>query len=455
MNLATLLREQAARQPTGAALRTREQSWTWADLDVLVDRAATALLASGDTKIAFALPNTIDFVVTLLGAFRAGILAVPINPGLTPREIDHVLSDSGARLLTSFDFRPATVDLPSVSDDQVALLLYTSGTEGVPKGAMLTHRALIANHQQLASIAPPIMSGDDVVLLALPLFHAYGLNSGLGAVLWYGACGVLEPEFDSVGTAGLIALHKVTVAIGVPPMYQAFSALPNAGSLLASLRLAVCGAAALDAEVADRFQAATGKQVHIGYGLTETAPVLTSTLASPSIKPGSIGRAIPGVSLKLVNEYGDLSEQDPGEIVVRGDNLFSGYWPDGHGGPGPDGWWPTRDVAYADADGDLFIVDRIGELILVSGFNVYPAEVEQVLTAHPDVAEAAVVGVPHPTTGQAVHAYVVSTAAADELAVHCRANLARFKCPASFEFVPELPHSATGKVRKKLLRDET
>ncbi len=450
MNLATLLREHAARRPDSVALRTRADSWTWAALDAMVDRAAGALAASGATKVAIALPNTIDFVVALLGAFRAGVVAVPVNPGFTPRELRHVLDDSGATLLESFDFSAADVpsSFPDAPDDQLAVLLYTSGTEGAPKGAMLTHRALIANHEQIARIEPPIMSSDDVVLLALPLFHAYGLNSGLGGVLWYGACGVLEPEFDPVGTAGLIALHKVTVAVGVPPMYLAWSQLPNARELLTSLRLAVCGAAALSASDSARFTEITGHSVHIGYGLTETAPVVTSTLASDSIKPGSIGRPLPGIEVRL-----DGEEDDPGEIVVRGDNLFTGYWPDGRGGPDADGWWGTGDIAYADSDGDLFIVDRIGELIIVNGFNVYPAEVEQVLASYPGVVEAAAVGMPDPSSGHAVHAYVVGSASVEELAAHCAANLARFKCPRSIEIVAELPHSATGKVRKRLLRD--
>jgi long-chain acyl-CoA synthetase len=466
VNLATLLREHATERPEHVALRTKADSWTWAQLDQMVDRAAAALLAAGATKVAIVVPNTIDFVVALLGTFRAGLIAVPTNPGFTERELRHVLQDSGADFVVTAD-RPLELDkpvgeLPEVPDDSVALLLYTSGTEGAPKGAMLTHGALIANHRQLAKITPPIMSADDIALLALPLFHAYGLNSGLGAVLWYGACGVLEPEFDPVGTAGLIALHRVTVAIGVPAMYQAWSELPNASELLRSLRLAVCGAAALDVAVAEAFTAATGIAVHIGYGLTETAPVLTSTLASPVNKPGSIGRPIPGVSLKLVNAYGEVSDDDPGyssqdegEIVVRGENLFLGYWPDRRGGPGEDGWWNTGDIAYADADGDLFIVDRIGELIIVNGFNVYPAEVEHVLAMHPGVAEAAVVPVSDHATGHAVAAYVVPAGevTAEELNAHCAANLARFKCPSSIEFVAELPHSVIGKVRKKLLRD--
>jgi long-chain acyl-CoA synthetase len=197
--------------------------------------------------------------------------------------------------------------------------------------------------------------------------------------------------------------------------------------------------------------------------------VLTSTLASTTAKPGSIGRAIPGVELRLVDASGetvhvddDHDEQagspgtDPGEIVVRGRNLFSGYWPGGVDGPGEDGWWATGDVAYADEDGDLFLVDRIGELILVSGFNVYPAEVEQVLNSHPGVQESAALGVPNVQTGQSVKAFVVrargSEVTAEELMAHAERNLARFKCPAEIEFVESLPHSATGKVRKAALR---
>jgi long-chain acyl-CoA synthetase len=204
--------------------------------------------------------------------------------------------------------------------------------------------------------------------------------------------------------------------------------------------------------------------------LTEAAPVVTSSLASPVPKHGSIGRPLPGVSLKLVGANGediavtddDFDDDapgspgtDPGEIVIKGDNLFSGYWPDGRDGPDAEGWWATGDVAYADGDGDLFLVDRLRELILVSGFNVYPTEVEMVLQSHPAVREAAVLGVPHPYTGQAVKAYVVASApvTAEELLAHCERNLARFKCPTAIQFVPDLPHSATGKVRKAALRD--
>jgi long-chain acyl-CoA synthetase len=261
-------------------------------------------------------------------------------------------------------------------------------------------------------------------------------------------------------------------------MYAAWSRLPQAADAVATVRAAVCGAAPLEPADAARFTALTGRQILIGYGLTETAPVLTTTAVSVIGKPGSIGRPLPGVELLLRTADGqvlwrdgavtapddsaeelDLGESpgtDPGEIVVRGANLFAGYWPDGHGGPDADGWWGTGDIAWADGDGDLCLVDRIGELILVNGFNVYPAEVERVLDDHPGVAEAAVVGVPHPDTGQTVRAYVVPAGAPaptpEELLRHCSGLLARFKLPTSIVIVPELPHSAIGKVRKTLLR---
>jgi long-chain acyl-CoA synthetase len=240
-------------------------------------------------------------------------------------------------------------------------------------------------------------------------------------------------------------------------MYIAWSMLPDLAESLSTLRLAVSGAAPLPPAVLNAVLDATGHPIYEGYGLTETAPVLTTTLCSPAAKPGSIGRAIPGVELRLVDDTGDeVDEEDPGEIVVRGPNVFAGYWPDGRGGVDGEGWFRTGDVAYADADGDLFIVDRTRELILVSGFNVYPREVEAVIETHPDVAEVAVIGVPHPYTGETVRALVVAREGAQPEASsiidHAAARLARFKCPTSVEFVDELPHSVAGKVAKGKLR---
>jgi long-chain acyl-CoA synthetase len=524
-NFADLVRRAAeGRLAERTALLWQGRADTWGELSGRVDATARGLrelelpgTGGYPARVAIALPNVPEFAQVFFGVLRAGLIAVPLNPGYTGRELRHLLVDSGASVLVAtsgvlaavaelpdppavrhryrFGGGPAAGGGPAVAPlaeltgsgpqpaggdpvepgtggEDVAVLLYTSGTEGNPKGAMLTHRALLANHAQLAAVRPAPIGPDDVLLLALPLFHAYGLGTCLGGLAYHGATGVLMERFDPVESLRLIAAHRITAVVGVPPMFLAWSLLPEAAEAFASVRLAVCGAAPLDPTTARRFLEATGRPVFEGYGLTETAPVLTSTLASPVPKAGSIGRPIPDVEIKLVNadgeevavsvdgalvEVDDFDDEapgspgtDPGEIVARGANLFSGYWPDGRDGPDPAGWWPTGDVAYADADGDLFLVDRLRELILVSGFNVYPYEVEQVLAAHPAVAEAAVVGVPNPYTGQSVKAFVVTRApvSTEELIAHCERNLARFKCPSAIEFMSSLPHSPTGKVRK-------
>jgi long-chain acyl-CoA synthetase len=503
-NVADLVRRAADTRPAHPALRWHDRVLSWAELNREIDAVAAGLAAlglAGDVpgaapRVAIALPNVPEFAVAVFAALRAGLVAVPVNPAYTGRELTHVLSDSGAEVLIathdvitaagegapSHTFAlgelpraDAPVGEPGTGGEDLALLLYTSGTAGAPKGAMLSHRALLANHAQLDALKPAPAGPDDVLLLTLPLFHAYGLNSGLIAVAYYAATGVLVERFDPADALDLIGRHGVTVVAGVPTMYVAWSLMGDRlAEAFRSVRLTASGTAPLDHATAERFSAAAGLPIHEGYGLTETAPVVSSTIAGTERKPGSIGRPIPGVEVKLAlaggsevlvdgplddDDYDETSPgtpgTDPGELMVRGANLFSGYWPDGREGPDADGWWHTADVAYADADGDLFLVDRLTELILVSGFNVYPHEVEQVLMAHPAVAEAAVIGVPHPYTGQTVKAFVVRDGdlTTDELVAHAERNLARFKCPTAIEFVSALPHSATGKVRKGVLRE--
>lgn len=489
----------AARRADGLALITGYTTLTWADVDRRVTAAAhriAALVPPGE-RVAIVLGNSIEFAATYFGVLRAGRVAVPLNPGYTADELEFAITDSGAALIVAeeesaarlrssgpprvrpqFDLDSPGADLPVVSARDLAVLLYTSGTSGRPKGAMLTHAALAANHDQLDTIDPPVVGPGDVVLLAMPFFHAYGLNTGLGSVAHHAATGVLIDRFDPAASLTVIAERGVTVAVGVPGMYSAWSRQPDVEIALRGVRTAVCGAAPMTPDEMARFNVATGKKILVGYGLTETAPVLTTTAVSDRGKPGSIGRPLPGVALRLRSAAGqilwedgtaspeedlaeldlsveDVAGTDPGEIVVRGANLFSGYWPDGHGGPDEEGWWATGDVAYADGDGDLHLVDRVDELILVHGFNVYPAEIERVLGSHPGVAESAVIGVADHESGQRPHAFVV--AAIDppptpaELQVYCSAQLARFKLP-SVELVRELPHSATGKVRKRDLK---
>ena len=497
-NVADLVRRAARRGREHAALLQGSSQLTWGELDTSADRAAAALaglgLAPGD-RVAIQLGNTLDFPTVYFGALRAGLVAVPTNTGYTEPELAYLLADSGATALVTssvaameaverlraaapelahvvvaapsgpegtvplpalLEAAPAEPWQPATGGEDLAALIYTSGTSGRPRAAMLTHRALLANLDQCAEITPRVVVPDDVMLLVLPLFHVYGLNPGLGMAAWAGASAVLVDRFDPAETLALMSRHRVTNVPGAPAMYLAWADQPAVAEGFASVRLALSGAAPLPVETLARF-ADLGVQIFEGYGLTETAPVLTSTLIGGAAKPGSVGRPIPGVELVLRDEDGeDVDEDDPGEIVVRGANLFSGYWPDGRDGPDEDGWFGTDDVAYADDDGDLHLVDRRKELILVSGFNVYPAEVEAVLGQHPAVAEVAVIGVRDKYSGEAVKAYAVlrpdKSVSAVDLLAWAAGSLARFKLPTAVEFVESLPHSATGKVSKAQLR---
>ncbi|WP_267594081.1 AMP-binding protein [Carbonactinospora thermoautotrophica] len=490
-NLSDLVRNAARAAPGRAALivggdSAGDQRLTWAELDARVDAMAVGLgrrgLTPGD-RVALLLGNTPEFVITYFGALRAGLVALPVHTGYTGAELRRVIADArpglvvyderGAEAVAAAQVPALAVGSPEYAElasrsptqpvdsgrggEDLAVLGYTAGTTGEPKAAMLSHRALLANLEQCARIDPPPLAGDDVVLIALPLFHLYALNTALGGVAHMAATAVLVDRFDPDETLRLVRRHGVTNIPGVPGMYASWLGCSGLREALASVRLLVSGAVLLPPAMLKEWITVTGQPVFEGYGLTEAAPVLTSTLCTGKVKPGSVGRALPGIELRLVDEDGDdVDEGDPGEIVVRGANLFSGYWPDGSGGPDPDGWFRTGDVAYADEDGDLFLVDRRKELIIVNGFNVYPSEVEEAIREHPDVAEAAVIGVPDPATGEVVTAYVVprpgAELTAEDVLAHCAGRLARFKSPSHVRIVSDLPRSTTGKIAKGRLR---
>lgn len=480
------------------------RSITWAALDDEVGRVATGLGAAGIVagfRVMIAASNRIEFVTTYVGALRAQAIAVPVNPRATAHELARLLADCGARMvvadgdtvttvreavtLLAASSSPTTVlprvvgigttllpgersydhlradsarPVPPLTDpERLAVLLYTSGTSGLPRAAMLTHRALAANIEQVAAVEPPMIGGNDVVLGVLPLFHVYGLNAVLGGVIRRRAKLVLTDRFDPQGTLDLIDDEACSVVPVAPPVFAAWRGLDLAGRL-GPVRVMLSGSAPLAPEVVAEFTARTGVPVHQGYGLTEAAPVVTSTLCSADPHPGSVGAALDGIELRLVDEGGRPAVgDDPGEIQLRGANLFSGYWPDGADGPDADGWWATGDVGFVDDRGDVVLVDRVKELVIVSGFNVYPVEVEDVIAEVDGVRAVAVIGVADDRTGEAVVAYVVAPdldAAAVEAAVRarCEARLARFKLPARVEVVDELPHTITGKVAKGRLR---
>lgn len=492
-DVADLVTIAAADNPDALAIvEAGGRSLTWAGLEEQVGRIATGLGLGGvlgGHRVLIVVGNRIEFVTTYLGVLRAQAVAVPINPGSTVGELARVLADCGARVAvadpTTADAvraAAATVDptprvvvvdeasydelraeparpVPPLQDpEKLAVLLYTSGTSGLPRAAMLTHRALLANVEQVAAVEPSMMHGDDVVLGVLPLFHVYGLNAVLGGVLRHRAKLVLVERFDPQETLAIIDDEACSVVPVAPPVFAYWQDVPDLAERLGPVRLMLSGSAPLSPDVVRAFTDRTGIPVHQGYGLTEAAPVVTSTLCSDVHQVASVGAALPGIDIRLVDEGGaDPEDGDPGEIVIRGANLFSGYWPDGEGGPDAEGWWPTGDVGFLDDSGDLFLVDRLKELVIVSGFNVYPVEVEDVIEEVDGVLEVAVFGVDDAQTGEAVVAYVRAPGrdpdgVVDAVRRHCMERLARFKQPARIEVVEELPRGVTGKVQKGRLR---
>lgn len=500
-DISALVAEAAADVPDRQALvESGGRSLTWAQLEDEVARLATGLGAHGvraGQRVMIVVGNRIEFVTTYLAVLRAQVVAVPVNPRSTAGELARMLADSGTRLVvvdeTALDVvRRALADLgpdvaaptvvvtgavpgggevaladlraevvrpvpPLPDPEKLAALLYTSGTSGLPRAAMLSHRALLANLEQVAAVEPPMMHGDDVVLGVLPLFHVYGLNAVLGGVLRHRARLLLVEHYDPQAVLDLIDDEACSVVPIAPPVFAHWLPDEHLRERLGPVRLVLSGSAPLEAEVIEKFTSITGIPVHQGYGLTEAAPVVTSTLCSKEPHAGSVGAALPGIELRLVDEtWGQVEGEDPGQIQVRGDNLFSGYWPDGADGPDADGWYATGDVGFLDAEGDLFLVDRVKELVIVSGFNVYPTEVEDVIREVEGVADAAVIGVPDDETGEAVVAYVVPsrpmTHLEEAVRAHAIVRLARFKLPSRIEVVDELPLTATGKVQKGRLR---
>jgi long-chain acyl-CoA synthetase len=459
-NLAALVRRSAETYPDRIALVSGPRRVTWAELDGAVDAAAAALTGAGMVagfRVALVLANSVEFVSAYFGALRAGLVAVPVDPTSSADEVSAALVSVRARMVladatSSTAVRSAVRDrdrshdpdpmlvvpvgLPPEADERtyddllasaskapavppadpetLAAVLFTSGTTGAPRAVMLTHRALVANLEQISAIEPVPMSHDDVVLGLLPLCHIYALNGVLGLVAHSGASLVLVDRFDPAATLELVAREKITHLPVVPQVLSSWARQDDLAGRLSTVRLVVSGAAPLPPSVRHDIEESTRLVVQEGYGLTEAAPTVTSTLCSAGsggsagVKPGSVGAPLPGVELRIVDEAGnDVEAGEPGEILVRGDNLFSGYWPDGTGAPGEKGWFGTGDVGYLDPDGDLVLVDRLTEVITVSGFSVYPREIEDVIVELDSVAEAAVVGMTDPQTGEAVKAYVV------------------------------------------------
>ena len=451
-------------------------------------------IGKGD-RIALLCGNGRYFVDLYVAALGLGAVTVPLNPGSPAPEIERELRTVAAKLVvvepaaaqawsqikpdavstiqhvvctepgtvagahTSFDDLLAadSVPLTDVDPDDLAALIFTSGTAGSPRAAMLSHGNLRSNLEQSSSTDG--IRAADVVYGVLPLFHIFGLNVVLGLGLARGATLVLVQRFDPFTALETIRDRKVTIIPGAPPLWLAFSHMDDApADSFATVRLALTGAAKMPEEAMRRLNERFGLSLLEGYGLTEASPVVTSS-AGMEVKIGSVGKVLDGIQVRLIDEEGnDALQGDAGEIWVKGPNVFKGYLNELEATARvltADGWLRTGDIAIVDDDGYLYLVDRAKDLIIVSGFNVYPAEVEDVLLDHPDVAECGVIGVPHPHTGEAVKAFVVLQAAAraqeDSLISWCLDNLARYKCPSKIMFVDELPRNVSGKLLRRSL----
>jgi long-chain acyl-CoA synthetase len=489
MNLADVLLASAGTRPDAVALIGRHGTpTTYAELADGAARLGTLLLDAGvepGARVALVSLNNEAFVTAYLAVLHVGAVCVPLNPASPPAGLEREIGDidptltlaggSSTPLVGAAGGTVRAIDLTSLptdaapraerDDDDLAVLLFTSGTAGVPRAAQLTHRNLAANIAQVQDHPGLRLEPSDVGMALLPCFHIFGLNVILGVGLAAGATTVMVERFDAATCARLAHDRGVTVLAGVPAMFRSWIDLDTAQAspdTFASVRLAVSGAAPLPAEVAAEFRDRYGIVLHQGYGLTEASPIVTTTALSPRPpRPGSIGPPLPGEQVRLVDPDGnDVLAGDPGEVWVQGPNVFPGYW---HDEPAtaqvltPDGWLRTGDVGVIEDDGDLRLVDRLKDLIIVSGFNVYPVEVEDVLRSHPDVRDVGVVGVPSARTGEAVVAFIVPesghTPDPDALAAHCAHSLARYKCPSQFEVVDDLPRNPAGKLLRRVLPD--
>ncbi len=507
--VADFLRNSALRDPDAIALIEAETGAriSYSALDSQVSATAAALLKSGlilsrtGDRVAMLMGNSIEFVVSYFGIVRAGLVPIPLNPGYASRELTEILEVSQAKiLLVSAEYAELGADsvpdscpavlceeitsaresirnfvkdsiknlirksdvkvvFPEIAPDDLGILLFTSGSDGSAKGVMLTNANLVSNVSSLLELRnPPIVSAEDTVLAVLPLFHVYGLNTVLTMAIAAGASVVILDRFDASESLEVISREHVTTVAGAPAMYLMWSRIPNVANAMRPIRLLSSGGAPLPVEVFNRFEELTGMRIFEGYGMTETSPVITSTVVDSRARAGCVGLPIAGTSIRIMADSGEDAELgDPGEIWVKGPGVFLGYWPDRDGGPDSHGWFGTGDIGYQDEDGALHLVDRRRELIIVNGFNVFPREVEVALEALADVSEAAVLGRPDAGTGEAVSALIVlapgSNATEESISAAVSESLPRFKCPTQIRIVGSLPRSATGKIAKGRLRE--
>lgn len=514
MNLVSKVYETSKLQPEKSAYHFMGKDTSYAEFDQSVSMFATALQGLGVERgdhVAFLLGNTPHFLISLYATMRIGATAIPINPIYSPDEISYILHNSDAKVVIAIDpllplvekavngfptieqyiicevspdvgerFAALTdmvkskvklfssiiatgrpdVQPVAVEENETAIILYTSGTTGHPKGAMLTHGNLFSNARDVADYLG--FSEDDRVVATLPVFHVFALTVVVNAPLLKGATILLVPRFSPGDVFETIKSQKATVFAGVPTMYNFLYQYPAAvREDFETVRLAISGGASLPVALLHNFEDKFDVRVSEGYGLSEASPVTCFNPLDRDRVPGSIGTNIVNVENKVVNELGEeVPVGEVGELIVKGPNVMKGYYkmPEETAATIRDGWLYTGDLARQDEEGYFYIVDRKKDLIIVGGYNVYPREVEEVLFAHSAIVEAAVIGVPDPDFGEEVQAFVVLKENAqvneEQLKQFCAQKLAKYKVPAVIEFLDELPKNTTGKILRRSLKNQ-
>jgi long-chain acyl-CoA synthetase len=456
MNLAGIPTDGAAAAGPRPALWFEGRPTSYAELERRAAVAAHELDARGvrpGDRVALILPNSPGFLAAYFGALRLGAIVVPLNVLLARPEIEARLALSEPAVVVDTDLTADGAQRDEIVDrapSDPAVILFTSGTSGRPKGAVLTHgtiRTAAANASAALALTP-----DDVVLGAAPFSHVLGQSTGIVSTLLSGAALAVVGRFEPERTLAIMSETATTILLGVPTMCIALCEAARSGSPLPPVRIAHVGGAALPVEVARNFERTFGGEVYEGYGLTELSGIATTYLPGQLRKPGSVGMPLGSTEMHIADPDAD----GIGEVRFRGPSVIPGYWNDAEATSAaidPEGWLATGDLGRIDADGYLFLVDRKKELIIRGGYNVYPREVEEALYAHPDVVEAAVVGVPHATLGEEVAALVVrrpgSALDADSLAAWAKERVAAYKYPRRIAFVEELPKGPTGKILKR------
>ena len=490
LSLASVLAEPARRRPRHVALIEGNARLTYAELWHDARGVAAALADRGvrpGDRVALLAPNVIGFARAYFGILAVGAVVVPVPTLLTEGEATHLVRDSGADVVVYHAALAATAagvarasgaaayDVDELHGDSeplptfvtrqaedLAVIFYTSGTTGAPKGAMLTHLNLVMNATSNAFDGNGL-SPDDVVMGALPLFHIFGQSAVMGATFRVGGTLVLQPRFDAAAALEIMVRERVTRFLGVPTMFIQLLRAVDGATELPRLRSCTSGGAAMPVAVLEQVEKVFDTPVYEGYGLSETSPTCALNQEIFGTRPGTVGHAIWGVEVEITDptepdRIEPLPPGELGEIVVRGHNVFAGYLdrPDATAEVMVDGWFRTGDIGTKDRDGFVTVVDRRKDLIIRSGFNVYPREVEEVLARHPGVDQVAVIGIPDPERGEEVCAAVVpkpgSDVDSDQFVAWAKERLAHHKYPRVVHFLPELPMGPSQKILKRELR---